>query len=65
MGVFDSSKDAADATGDKVGEWAGDMKDRIEDQIDGLKADADVKRAEAERDVTKAKNDYKENLRDK
>jgi hypothetical protein len=29
-----------------------------------MQADADVRKAEAERDAVHAKNDYKENLRD-
>lgn len=64
MGLVDDAKDAAKATGDKVGEWADDAKERLEDKVDEVKADADVKRAESERDATKAKNEYKEQLRD-
>jgi len=71
MGVFDNAKDAAEATGKKIGQWADDTKERISDKVDEVKADAEVKRAEsdvrkaeAERDATGAKNDYKEKLRD-
>lgn len=64
MGLFDKAKDAADATGEKVAEEAKDMKERIADQLDAMKADADVARAEAERDATHAKNEYKEKLRE-
>ena len=71
MGFLDDAKDAAEATGKKVGEWADDTKGRVSDKVDEVKADgevkraeADVKKAEAERDATKAKNDYKEDLRD-
>ncbi len=64
MGLFEKAKDAAEATGEKVAEEAHDIKERIADQIDAMKADADVARAEAERDATKAKNDYKEKLRE-
>jgi len=71
MGFLDDAKDAAEATGKKVGEWADDTKERIGDKVDEVKAEgevkkaeADVKRAEAERDSTRAKNDYKEDLRD-
>jgi hypothetical protein len=71
MGFLDDAKDAAEATGKKVGEWADDTKERIGDKVDEVQADgevkraeADVKKAEAERDATKAKNDYKEELRD-
>ena len=71
MGVFDSAKDAAEATGKKIGEFADDTKERISDKVDEAKADAevkkaegDVRKAEAERDATAAKNEYKETLRD-
>jgi len=64
MGLLDDAKDAAEATGKKVGEWADDTKERVEDKVDEMNADANVKKAEAERDATKAKNDYKEELRD-
>jgi len=71
MGFLDDAKDAAEATGKKVGEWADDTKERVSDKVDEIQADgevkraeADVKKAEAERDATKAKNDYKEDLRD-
>jgi len=64
MGFLDDAKDAAEATDKKVGEWADDTKERVEDKVDEMKADADVKRAEAERDRVHAKNDYKETLRD-
>lgn len=70
MGVLDDAKDAAQATGKKIGEFVDDAKERISDKADEAKADAkvrsaesDVKKAEAERDVTQAKNDYKEDLR--
>ena len=71
MGLLDNAKDAADATGKKVGEWAEDTKERVSDRVDEAKAEAEVKRAEREvskaemdRDVTTAKNEYKEKLRD-
>lgn len=71
MGLLDDGKDAAEATGKKVGEWADDTKERISDKVDEVQAEADVKsaeadvkKAEAERDATKAKNEYKEELRD-
>ena len=65
MGVFDDAQDAAKATGEKVGEWVDDAKDRMGDKVDEMKADADVKAAEARRDSTEAKNEYKEDLRNK
>jgi hypothetical protein len=64
MGLLDNAKDAAEATGKKVGEWVDDTKERVSDKADEAKAESEVKHAEANRDATKAKNDYKENLRD-
>jgi hypothetical protein len=60
---MDDAKDAAEATGKKVGEWADDTKERIGDKVDEMQADADVKKAEAHRDAVEAKNAYKEDLR--
>ena len=64
MGFLDDAKDAAQAAGKKVGEWVDDTKERIDDKVDEVKADAEVKRAEAERDSVRAKNEFKEKLRD-
>jgi len=71
MGLLDNAKDAAEATGKKVGEFVDDTKERVSDRIDEAKAEGEVKRAEAEvskaeadRDATRAKNEYKEELRD-
>jgi hypothetical protein len=71
MGLLEDARDAAEATGKKVGRVAEDAKERVSDKVDEVRADAEVKRAEAdvkraetERDATKAKNEYKENLRD-
>ena len=63
MGLMDDAKDTADATGKKVGEWMDDTKERISDKVDEMKADADVRAAEVNRDAVDAKNEYKENLR--
>ena len=48
MGFMDDAKDAAEATGKKVGEWADDTKERIGDKVDEMQADAEVKKAEAQ-----------------
>ena len=71
MGLLDDAKDAAEATGKKIGEVADDTKERVSDKVDEVQADAevkraeaDVKKAEAEADATRAKNEYKEQLRD-
>ncbi|MDH6237750.1 hypothetical protein [Cryobacterium sp. CG_9.6] len=64
MGIVDDAKDALDATGKKISRAVDDARDKVADKTDEAKADAKVKHAEAERDATKAKNDYKEGLRD-
>lgn len=43
MGLLDNAKDAAEATGKKVGEWADDTKERVSDRVDEAKAEADPK----------------------
>jgi len=63
MGLIEDARDTAEATGKKVGEWADDTKERISDKVDEMKADADVKAAEAHRDAVNSKNEYKEDLR--
>lgn len=63
MGFMDNAKDTADATGKKIGEVVDDTKERISDKVDEMQADAEVRRAEAERDAVHAKNEYKENMR--
>ena len=63
MGLMDDAKDTAEATGKKVGEWADDTKERISDKVDEVKADADLKAAEKNKEAVDAKNEYKEDLR--
>lgn len=64
MGFMDSAKDAAEATGKKIGEAFDDTKERVADRVDEFQADAEVKKAEAERDAVRAKNEHKEKLRE-
>lgn len=64
MGILDDAKDAMETAGRKIKETAEDIGDKIGDKVDEMKADANVKKAEAERDATHAKNDLNEKLRD-
>jgi len=64
MGITDDAKDAADATGEKISRAVHDARESVSDKVDEVQADAKVKNAEAERDATQAKNDYKKELRD-
>lgn len=64
MGFMDDAKETAEAVGEKIERTWEDTTDRIGDKVDEAKADADVKKAEAERDSVKTRNDIKEDLRD-
>ena len=64
MGFGDDAKETAEAVGDKIQDTWEDTTDRIGDQFDEMKAEGQVKKAEAERDSVKARNDFKEDLRD-
>ena len=63
MGFADDAKETAEAVGDKIQDTWEDTTDRIGDKFDEVKADADVKKAEAERDSVKTRNSIKEDLR--
>ena len=63
MGFADDAKDTADTLGRKMKDAWDDTTDRIDDQVDEWKADANVKKAEAERDSVEKRNDVKATLR--
>lgn len=63
MGIIDDAKEAAETAGRKIKDTYEDVADRIGDKIDEVKADAEVKKAEAERDSVKARNDVKAEIR--
>jgi hypothetical protein len=63
MGFADNAKDTAEATGKKVGEFLDDTKERISDKVDEVQADAELKKAQANKDAVENKNEYKEDLR--
>ena len=64
MGFMDDAKETAEAVGEKINDTWEDTTDRVGDKVDEMKADAKVKKAEAERDSVKTRNDIKEDLRD-
>ena len=64
MGFADDAKETAEAVGDKIQDTWEDTTDRIGDKLDEVKADAEVKKAEAERDSVHKRNEIKEDLRD-
>ncbi len=64
MGFVDDAKEVAETTGRKVKEAWEDTTDKIGDKVDEIKADANVKKAEAEKDSVDTRNQLKEQLRD-
>jgi ElaB/YqjD/DUF883 family membrane-anchored ribosome-binding protein len=64
MGLLDDAKDLAQSAAEKAGRVIDDTKDRLSDKVDEVKADANVKKAEAEQASTEKKNEAKEQLRD-
>lgn len=64
MGFMDDAKETAEAVGEKIKDAWEDTTDRVGDKVDEMKADAQVKKAEAERDSVQTRNDIKEDLRD-
>ena len=64
MGFFKDAEETAAAAAKKIGRAVEDTVDRAKDRLEEVKADAEVKKAEAERDATKARNQAKEDLRD-
>lgn len=64
MGFMEDAKETAQAVGEKIKDAWEDTTDRVGDKVDEMKADADVKKAEAERDSVKTRNEIKEDLRD-
>jgi len=64
MGIMDDAKEVADTAGRKIKDAFEDTTDRIGDKVDEVKADAEVKKAEADRDSVQKRNEVKEELRD-
>ena len=63
MGFIEDAKETAETAGRKIQDKWEDTTDAIGDKIDEKKADADVKKAEAERDSVKTRNELKEKMR--
>lgn len=64
MGVLEDAKETLGAAGERVKREVQDAGDRVNDKFDEHKAEAEVKKAEAERDSVKQRNELKEDLRD-
>ncbi len=63
MGLLDDAKETAETLGRKAKDAWEDTTDRIGDKVDEMKADAEVKKAEAEAESVRKRNDLKEDLR--
>ena len=63
MGFAEDAKETAETAGRKIKDAWDDTTDRIGDKVDEMKADGEVKKAEAERDSVKTRNDLKEQMR--
>lgn len=63
MGFIDDAKETAETAGRKIKEAWEDTTDRIGDKVDEVKADAEVKKAQAEKDSVEKRNEVKEELR--
>ncbi|HYI49984.1 MAG TPA: hypothetical protein VEX42_00275 [Microbacterium sp.] len=61
---MDDAKETAETAGRKIQDKFEDTTDAIGDKIDEAKADADVQKAEAERDSVRKRNELKEQMRD-
>lgn len=64
MGIMDDAKETVETAGRKIKDKWEDTTDAIGDKADEAKADADVKKAEAERDSVQTRNELKEKMRD-
>jgi hypothetical protein len=63
MGFLDDAKETAETAGRKIQDAWEDTKDRVGDKVDEAKADAEVRKAEADRDSVKTRNEAKSKLR--
>lgn len=64
MGFMEDAKETVETAGRKIEDKWEDTTDAIGDKIDEKKADADVKKAEAERDSVQTRNELKAKMRD-
>ena len=64
MGFIDDAKETAETAGRKIQDAWEDTTDKIGDKVDAAKADANVKKAEAERESVETRNDIKARMRD-
>ena len=63
MGFGEDAKDTAETAGRKIQDAWEDTTDRLGDKVDAAKADANAKKAEAEKSSVEARNDIKAHMR--
>ena len=63
MGFIEDAKETAETAGRKIQDAWEDTTDRLGDKVDAAKADANVKKAEAEKSSVETRNDIKAHMR--
>ena len=64
MGIADDAKETTRAAVTHLGRAVDDTVDKVKDKVAEVKADVNVKQAEAERDSVHARNKAKKELRE-
>jgi len=64
MGFMDDAKETAETAARKAKDKWDDTTDRVGDKVDEMKADSDAKKAEADADSVRKRNELKEEMRD-
>lgn len=64
MGIADDAKEVAETAARKVKEAWEDATDKMGDKVDEVKADTEAKKAQADADAVRKRNEIKEDLRD-
>ena len=63
MGFIDDAKETAETAGRKIQDAWEDTTDKVGDKLDAAKADANLKKAEAEKESVETRNDVKARMR--
>lgn len=64
MGIADDARETTRAAATHLGRAVDDTVDKVKDKVAEVKADVNVKQAEAERNSVRARNVAKEELRE-
>jgi len=63
MGFIDDAKETAETAGRKIQDAWEDTTDKVGDKVDAAKADANLKKAQAEKESVETRNDVKAHIR--